>query len=482
MGIFFDNPIAAMQFQVRGGWKTFLVLVGGFGFLIVCGIVCTLTFSLSPPAVTMRGWSFALLGAQTVIVLLVGQLRISAAIRQDRLINTIESHRLMPIDGRVSLAGYVLGAGQPFLGLYLITLLIGCVTTGVSGLDIQRWLMSNLILLSFIVFVWILAAVAAMVDNLLNALLVIAVFMLILSQGMLLYAVPAVMILCTPMMGDTIYRLSSVSAVGGLGIGLLAQLAILVVMVILAQRKFRRPEGRALSLPLALLLLAVWVVISLLGAWKWDSFAWSGLAQNFSRSQNSRLLMQFIGSILSSLIFVSVCLSIIPKVRPLSWGRQIVTRWCTVILLVLFLLPLLVIPLCDPPILTPHALEAASLSLAIMVIDIACVMGLFSPTAASRGVSSFLILAVLWLAPLIIDGVTATNDEKHWTVGMISPIATFQSPWIVDQPLWKGLGSQLVVAGALFGMAGLTSWRRWRRKSAGADVSLSIAMQTTVTS
>ena len=191
MGLIFDNPIAAVQFQVRGGWKTFLILIGGYAVLVGGAIACTLGFSLSPPGSTMRSWSVGLLVLQAILVLLTGLVRIASAVRQDRLINTIESHRLMPIDGRVALAGYILGAGAPFLGLFAITLILGCITTGIAGMDILQWITCNLILLSFAFFVWIISASAAMGGRTLPAVLVLCIFGAVFSQGIMLYAIPA---------------------------------------------------------------------------------------------------------------------------------------------------------------------------------------------------------------------------------------------------------------------------------------------------
>ena len=460
-----DNSIASVQMQVRGGWKNFAMVVSGY-FVVIAGAVVSTSCYLEAPHLPprMRNWSEGLLAIQVLLCVFVAMLRLSGAVRQDRTIGTIESHRLMPIDGGTVLFGYLLGGGFPFLSLFAINAIIGCATTGIGHSDMTRWLMANGILLSFSLFVWVLSVVAAMTGVAMNGLLVVVVIAVLISRGLILWLVPALTVLCTPMMGGTVFDLTPGAGVSGVGIGIAAQLSIAAILYVVAVRKFRRPDAVAFDIFLSMAMSLIWVIISIVGVISWATLRWPELDR--MASADTRTVTQFIASVLCLMVLSCVTLSI-----PSSHHRQesLVHRFVHRSFLVgecaCLVGLLLVIPIGDPPIMTAYAVPAIAASICLCLVEIASLVTMLSASPMYRFVFAMFICAMLWVPPMVVDTLIADSGETHWRFGMASPIGTMGAPWIQQQPMVKGLLVQGAVAAGSAGISLIVNLGRACRRA-----------------
>ncbi len=268
-----NNPIAWAQFQLRGGWRTSLLFCGVYA----CAIVGFYSFAHSTDPRNFGrpgGWINLLLGIQSAALLLFGTSRIGTAIRNDLSSRMIESHRLMPTPPPFAIAGYLLGGASQALLAFATTFVIGAVLSATAGLTTDRWILSNAILLVFAIFVWSIVSLFSFVTTKGVATMgaVIGLFFIIsATSGLVTAFMPALTILCSPIMGDSIFLSPGGGAAPSIGYGasLVGQVLIGSLYFFAASRRYRSADSTGFTPSMALALVAAWVAITLFAMLNW---------------------------------------------------------------------------------------------------------------------------------------------------------------------------------------------------------------------
>ena len=231
------------------------------------------------------GWINLLLGIQSFGLLVFGTTRIGSAIRTDVTTRMIESHRLMPTPAPQAIAGYLVGGGSQALLTFVTTFFIGAILSVTAGLATDRWILSNGILLLFAFFVWTIVALASFVTSKsAGAMGWMIGFFAITSalRGLVTAFLPALTILCSPIMGDSIFIAPGGGAAPTLGYGalLVAQIVVGSLFFFAAARRYRSADATGFTPATALALVAAWVAITLFAMRNWEKFS----RRSFDRS------------------------------------------------------------------------------------------------------------------------------------------------------------------------------------------------------
>lgn len=312
----FDNAIGWAHLQLRGGWKNIAMTTGCYALAIVVLIIVTL--QLQPLATTriLAGWTSGLLAFEAALLVLLGCNTIATSLKID-LAAILESHRLMPISPPAAIVGYLAGPTTQALSLAAVTFLIGTVTALGGQVPLRHWFIPHLTLALFTLFAWTLVIFAAFAHK--HGVRVIWLFLIfggVIARGGLWSTLPGLNVLASPMIGHSIFalRADSTEITWPLLAAFTAQLYIGTICFLGATRRYRQSDIPALSPLLALLLLAGWVLISVLGI-RYESDFVSDLWRNFGTTDSVQFLSSFI---------VATLLAIVP-VASAAWSH---TQWC----------------------------------------------------------------------------------------------------------------------------------------------------------
>jgi len=269
-----NNALGWAQFQLNGGWKNTLTVVGAYAFIIVGLIVVTASIEPQQASMVYSLWVKGLMGLQMAILVLYASYRVAAGVRRDVTSGIIESHRLMPVPPLHAVVGYIFGGASQAMSLALANFLIGAATTRSATLPIEYWLKANFIVLTFAVFVWTMVTAASLSGRGSVAMIVGPLLGYWFSGAVLTLILPAVALLATPTQGASVFD----ARIGGrelvlYGVPMLCQVAIIAICLIAAVRKFRRADDAAFSPVLALALLAVVTAACVLGIMMYDEVA-----------------------------------------------------------------------------------------------------------------------------------------------------------------------------------------------------------------
>ncbi|MBC8106054.1 MAG: hypothetical protein H7Z14_05650 [Anaerolineae bacterium] len=270
-----NNAIAWAQFQLRGGLRNTLIFCGVYAAAVI-GAYAFLHSADPRNAGWPAGWINLLLGIQSFGLLVFGSSRVGAAIRGDVASRMIESHRLMSTPAPHAVAGYMIGGGSQALFAFVTTFSIGAVISATAGLATDRWILSNGILLVFAVFIWSIVALLSFVTSkgLLGLGWMIGLFALVsISRGLVTIFVPALTILCSPIMGGSIFIAPGGGSAPSLGYGasLVGQGIIGTLFFFAAARRYRSAESTGFTPLMALALVAAWVALSVFAMKKWEA-------------------------------------------------------------------------------------------------------------------------------------------------------------------------------------------------------------------
>jgi hypothetical protein len=310
-----NNAVGWAQFQLNGGWRNTLTVVGAYAFIIVGLIVVSASIEPQQASTIYSIWVKGLMGLQMLILVLYASYRVAAGVRRDVTTGIIESHRLMPVPPLHAVVGYIFGGASQAMSLALANFLIGAATTRAATLPVDYWLKANFIVLTFAVFVWTMITAAALSGRGSVAMIVGPLLGYWFSGGILTLILPAVALLATPTQGVSVFD----ARIGGrelalYGVPMLCQVAIIAICLIAAVRKYRRRDDAALSPVLALALLAVVTASCVLGMRMYDE-----VAPQFFDDRGS-FLPQFITSAILIMLLSSVVACAI------AWADAIVRR------------------------------------------------------------------------------------------------------------------------------------------------------------
>ena len=287
------SPIAWAQFQLRGGWKTFWTTLGGFAAVVGAGMFLFLRLSQGT-AEQIWALKTSLTALQAALLVLFICTRISGAIRQDLVGRMLESHRLMPVSPAQAVLGYLVGPAAQPLAMCGANLLLGVGLCYALGLPVPLWLTVNGILLPFAAFAATLAAFGVFAGKPGgSAVGWIGVIIAVMNFAFIGSILPAVNVLITPLLGDTVFalRFAGSDAVVKYAPSAVFQAMIGGVCFAGACRRYRRDDRPALGWDLGLALLAAWVATSLFGIVSWEH-----VEPSVRRGSGVDPATQFIGS------------------------------------------------------------------------------------------------------------------------------------------------------------------------------------------
>jgi hypothetical protein len=269
-----NNALAWAHFRLRGGWTRSLGWSVSLLLVLASVIAMSGYYNQRDLARTMAGWATALLALQGAVLLLYIPGRIASVIRQDINTKIIESHRLMPMPASHAIIGYITGtAMQPLIfsaGLFLL----GAMTVAGAGLDVAQWCFSNVILLVFCAFVWVLATWVSLGARIGAGIVAFFFAVPYLGAGGLLAMLPGLTAILSPIIGNSIFDLRNTSTElpATYAISFAAQALLGSIFFLAACRKYRASHRPGFDTTLGLFLLAAWLGISILAVRGWEAF------------------------------------------------------------------------------------------------------------------------------------------------------------------------------------------------------------------
>jgi hypothetical protein len=439
-----DNAIGYAHLQLRGGWKNVATTTAAYAVLIGGLIFVTVRISPSQSSQILSYWVVGLLGLQTAMLMMFGCLTVGAALKLDLSTGVIESHRMMPVPPAAAISGYVFGATCQAISLAAATFIIGAIVAAGGHVAFVRWLMPNVILFTFAVFVWVMIVFFGFIAP--NAFRWIAISLSVgtfMSQGMILTLLPGAMLLLSPLMGNSIFAMRTATSELRWEhiLAFSSQFLIGAILYIGAMRKYRRADAQALTTWLGLLLLAGWVAISATSIFHWDD-----VAPRFLRSDMSNNLGRFVASLASAML-----LALVP-VGAAAWadadwrrgkeaddpelGRRPVSP-----LLASLIAAVVILLLC---VVAPEGLQFSRPQIVRSAIVVTAFLLALSYLLRirHRANQKTMLLGVAWIiltwvGPVAIDltrhGMSADSDDQVLSViSTCSPIASLAQIWSKD--------------------------------------------------
>jgi len=428
-----NNAIGSAQFHLNGGWRNTLTVVCGYAVVIGGLIVVTASLNPSEARTILSGWTKGLLVLQIAALVVYASHRIITGIRRDLGGQMIESHRLMPIPPLHAVVGYVFGAASQSIWLAVVNFSLGGFTTQFASLPAQYWLLANVVIATFAVFVWAIVAAVALTSRGALFWVIGPLLVYLISGAALARVVPGLSVLATPTQGVSVFDARLASRPPELyAVPLLCQGMIGVLCLVAAVRKYRRSEDAALGPLLSLALLAAVVIVCAIGIrWEGDF----GPSYLYGSGNAAR---QLIASTYVVLLFATVAAC------ALAWADALAKRQAA-----RRNIPPTVRRRTIPPVIglllaagiaaslawsaPTGAVEPATVSRYTAGIVLAhglaiCYLARWMYARVDRAALVVIIwIAVVWLAPLVIDivvRVARDGSEDLGTLGTLSPIGT----------------------------------------------------------
>jgi len=455
--ILFDNSVGWAQYKLLGGWKN--LLATSIGYLVIgILVIYAMVKGLREPAQTvLTGMIFFFLVIQVIALLLYGTMRVGGAVRADVTAKLLESHRLMPTPPITAVLGYLFGSAAQALSFYLVTFVLGAVCVAGSGTRLQPWVFSNLVLLLFAVFVWMMVMFFSFRSGGAALGFVIGMAFMVTSSGAPLALLPAINVLLSPMIGSTIFDMRTGMALDvGYLIAAIVQVLLILIYLVASGRRYSRDDTLSFDAGLGLLLLAVWTAVSVLAIRRHSEFSWRPRGSIPWRYEE----IAVVGSISSVLLLAILPVSSALRAAALPPRKRIANRgwhippWLTVIA-ALAVASLTI--LCVQPLLRQRYAELRT----VIVATAFLVSARFMLGVAHRfkfGPRKFMIawLFLTWLLPLVAETIRSAtiadeDESRHMSqIGMISPPGELyqiwtRNPWVHTDD-FTGLAVQCLIA------------------------------------
>jgi hypothetical protein len=472
MGLILDNPIAYVQVQLRGGWKSLVIQPAVY--LLIMGSIIAAWMRSDDRHITSvaEGWTTVLMLIQGLLALGLAPARVAASVRADTASGIIESHRLMPVTGLTACVGYMLGPIAQFLLIGLVTFGMGLMTTSLAGLNPDRWVVNNLIMLVFLCFACTWSVLTGFLPRGIFSLTVGLAIFSTFSRGLILYAVPAAAMLFLPLARDTVFAQRSSLDLFGASVAesFLAQGLMGLIFMTAAARRFRSPQIPAFTVRLALALLAAWVVLNLLGTYQWADFE-PGMFRHGLGDDSQRACVQFVGSALTAILICVLPLSAAARSMrestEVSSGGGIGGLVATALVCAFLVGCLLIIPFLGARHPVPGLLFAAT-GIGCAIISLAALVCFTRDKPRSIPWQLIIFLFVTWILPLLADVVVHSliydsDNSAPWRISEISPIGTLLCPWYPNMQTVAGPGCQITITFLMLLRALWTQRRRTRR-------------------
>jgi hypothetical protein len=452
--LIFNNAIAWGHFKVRGGWPNHLWSTGIY-FVLLSSIIFV-TARLNPMGNVLIGWTTAVLGLQLAILILYGCSMVGNAVRRDISSGLLESHRLMPVPAGAAVTGYLLGPTYSAMMLAGVNLIIGTTTGTLGGVPMEKWFTANAVTALFVVFLWIAIAFSAFLAKNAFGMVLGLMFPAMMSGGAVVSVVPALSVLISPLMGNSIFGMFWRG--GGIPASypwsFAAQFVFGAIFFRGAMRRYRRDDVPALGVVLGLMLLAAWVATSAVAVLRWEDVrpTW-GPPTDINRG------LQMISALLTSALIGLVAVGGSSRAA-VEWMRTLIVTGqrprrrpapppliaCAAVAVVLVL-----VAVSPPPELPrPQALVHVGVVLLAFLLSMSYLLRIFYRAGRKAVVVGIAWIIVTWLMPMGIDAIRQTMLPKDsppvFSLG--SPLGTLIDLWS-DRPTGAigGLIFQAVFAG-----------------------------------
>jgi hypothetical protein len=418
-----NYAIGMAHYQMAGGLKSLLSLMGVFCVvaLTIIGLVVYYTDPSSLPHTfqTLATLCIVLEGFGLVVM---GAMRVANCIRIDILSNMIDSHRLMPISAPSALFGYLFGCNAHILAVVALNVVVLASLELASSFDFQSFVLSQIILFSFALFIWTFSAMGALMTR--QAMPFMALIFIVGSISSAILQgwgiLPGVSILAAPFFGETIFNLArGLSLQAAYPLGLAAQMAFSVLFFLGACRRYRGSYLTTFNVPMGLALAAVWGVLS------WIAITlWPAIRSPFAREMEQPALGLQIVAALS----VAAAFLIVPAFALATWETRhrlpAARRW----------LVLAAMTLVGAITILAGPFDAVIWLITLLVLA-AHVLTIYHAlrfcagfTPMSTGILLIVLLFGLWLGPLLIEVVRwyfLPENRYELTVHDFSLISTF---------------------------------------------------------
>jgi len=479
------NPLVWLHVRLSGNPRMPLYMACGYVGLVAFFTVLSLRLS-GPRAAggVYSAWLGVISAVQALLLLVMIPNAVHRAVQRDFRTGMIDSHRVSPMGNLQIVAGYLLGPALPTLGLFAAGLLMGLffaarvavgLGTGVrlgAQVVVGGWVLGQgalLLLCLMLSSIALLAAVAAEGTkfNLLGTMFVIAVF----GGWVVFPAVPGLSLLAGLLSAErligTISRGTPTGGASGtIALASLLQALFAVVFITAAARRFRRLRGSLFTIPLSLVLLALWALTLVLGMAVHQP-AW------VNRERDEFTAVQLGASTVAFLIVSLFALHAAAAERlaldradalgqPVPQARkrclEAMPLLCGVAALVLLGIMAAVCEGTDRP-LAPGLAEAMRSAPLWIAVGLAMVLTVWADynifyAAGVLNVRAWVVLLLTWgvlrAGPPALDGLVASivHDalEREWTGwGLLtgcSPIGTMILTQRPSSAIWTGLAAQ----------------------------------------
>ncbi len=473
---FLRNALAWAHHRLRGGRRSAIVQATGFFFIVGGLVVLAVRADPHETRNILYGWMHALLALQVAILLLYGGAAVRNAIRRDATTGMIASHRLMPISGAQAVSGYVLGACPQPLAVGGANLLLGILVAGPARVNPTDWIAANALLALFAACSWVVIACASLVSPKSAGAVLVALIAIALSGGFLLTIVPAFSVICSPLVGSTIFGIVMKGAAWSpdLHLSIMCQFIVTGLFFVAAARKYRRDDVLAVGPLLGMVIVALFVGITLVGIRNWSSL--------------QPMIATIIGDLRPLQVIGSMTAGVMVSMLPIAAGAWLAEEHrrrrilkdpalgrrpvnCVFLAVAAGLLLVLIAGLGMPAgEVSPRRVLSTAVCLVATLVPIAYLLRLIYRTRATVGFLLSLWIALAWVGPWVISfavlaayGIDeATRVPVAWSkseyVAAFSPIGSLISIWTnTEMPWLTGLIFQAATAG---GMALLYHTRR----------------------
>jgi len=488
------NPLFWLHLRIGGSTRTNIIIVSIYSLIIIVFAASTyyvITSDTRPadlPAVQGQFsavWLSVITAAQGVFLLLLAPSALRKAVQRDFDTGMMESHRLSPMSNLKIVLGYLTGAPVQAWLLYAASLVFGSYFAGsyamaspggLIGLHtaLAGWyLAQGCILTLSLLFCSMILLVALATRGKTNAAGLVVLIGVFGGWGAVLF-VPGVALLLGLMSGVMMGQFIMKGAMPGdpsvIVVAAGMQLLFSLLLLAAACGKLRRPERPLFSLRLGLALLAAWGVTLVVGVRIAPSYDW--LFNEWGEYFYAQLIASTFAFVLVSLFpLYSAAVTKFDDDQAKTYGEPKRTRglfpprFMPVLLAASALLCMyLMLQSADSDALSGRDLEmfrnwptwAAAFGAILLLLWSAFNWTCFLKARVKRPVVWLIIvLAVLMLAPLMLDGlivfVVEEISDGHWAgAGYLtgcSPVGTLIGLCTNDTaPLLVGLAVQLAAA------------------------------------
>jgi hypothetical protein len=313
-----NYAIGMAHYQIAGGLKSLLLLLGGY-LLVAAAIIGMMLYNADPADLPRMLLVLAtlFLAMEGFGLVVMGAVRVAACIRMDFTSNMIESHRQMPISAARAMLGYYFGATVHIVAICALHVIVLAILESFAGVGFQTFVTAQLVLAAFALFAWTTAAMGSlMYRQAMPIIVLVCVFgscssMFLRGWGLL----PGVSLLAAPFLGETIFTLAGgrISMHAAYPVALTSQMAFSTLFFIGACRRYRGSYLTTFNVPMGVALVGVWGGLSAIAIQLWPSLLGT-FARDFVQPAVDTQIVAALG--------VAAVLMIVPTFALAAWESR----------------------------------------------------------------------------------------------------------------------------------------------------------------